>query len=246
MTTRRILRSVSVPPTKFPDHFRGSTLATWFWCAERSRHQVLNLVPHSAPTIATEQGTELHDEVLTKELGRRYPWEEEFMEEIAQFQNPEYGFSRKIGATEIYDNITGHPDDFQITLDGEVTILEHKTTGMKPKHESFIKHYKLPMAEFQVKIYCWIFDDLFKQHLEDYRLARTHAVCYWSVNRTEHTVELIDVYPITYYPVSVEQDIKYALNAYKNPIMILPPREWKCKQCPKEHQEVCRFRGKTS
>jgi hypothetical protein len=240
-----ILRSVNALPTPFPTDFRSSTLATWFWCAEQSRHHALGLVPHSAPTIATEQGTELHDEVLTKVLGRRYPWEDEFMETIEEKQDPVLGFHRKIGTTEIFDNITGHPDDFQITLDGEITILEHKTTGMKPKHAGFIERYKLPMAEFQVKIYCWIFNDLFSQ-LEGYRLARTHAVCFWSVNRQELTCELIDVYPITYYPVSVEADIKYALNAYKNPIMILPPREWKCKQCPKEHKEVCRFRGQTS
>jgi hypothetical protein len=129
-----------------------------------------------------------------------------------------------------------------VSLDGDVTILEHKTTEIKPKQANFIERYRLPMAEFQIKIYAWIFDDLLKR-LEGYRLARMHAVLYWYVDRKALTCELINVYPFVFYPVSVEADIKYAVEAYKNPIMILSPRPWKCKQCPKENKEVCRFHG---
>lgn len=239
---RRVLRSINVPPTSFPNRYRASTLAQWFWCAERSRHYALNLVPSKPPNLASNQGTELHDEILTKELGHRYPWEDDFLEALESVQDAELGFTRKIGNTDVYDNITGHADDFQVSLDGDVSIIEHKTTEIKPKQAQFIERYRLPMAEFQIKIYAWIFSDVLKR-LEGYRLARTHAVLYWYVNRKELTCELINVYPFTFYPVSVEEDIKYALVAYKNPTMILPPRPWKCDQCAKENKEVCRFHG---
>jgi len=164
------------------------------------------------------------------------------MDKIEALQDAELGFVRKFGDKKIYDNITGHPDDFQISLDGNVTILEHKTSeiGKKAKDTEFWEHYHLPKAEFQLKVYCWIFDDILSR-LEGYRLARTHAVLYWLVMKKEKKVQLKDVYHFTYYPRSVEADIKYAIEAYANPVMIIRPRRWKCKQCPKVHKKVCQF-----
>jgi len=238
---RRVLRSVRVPPSQHPKRYRASTLGWWFWCAERSRHYALNLIPKKPPTKQSKAGTELH-EILAEKLGRRFPWEDEFMETIENLQHAELGFSRKLKDVDIYDNITGHPDDFQVTLDGEVTILEHKTTeiGKKEKDRKFLERYRLPMAEFQLKVYCWIFDHVLSES-EDYRLARTHAVLFWLVFRKEDRVQLINTYPLTYYPRSVENDIKYAVAAYQKPVMIIRPRAWKCKQCPKVHKAVCRF-----
>lgn len=240
---RRVLRSVRVPPSKHPHRYRASTLGWWWWCAERSRHYALNLIERKPPSPQSKIGTVLH-EILAEQLGRRFPWEDEFMDKLESIQDPEVGFARKFGDAKIYDNITGHPDDFQVSLDGDVTILEHKTSeiGKKEKDTKFWEHYMLPKAEFQLKVYCWIFSKLFeKKELEGYRLARTHAVLYWLVIKKEKRVQLKDVYHFTYYPRSVEADIKYAIAAYANPKMIIKPRPWKCKQCPKVHKAVCQF-----
>jgi len=242
---RRVLRSVRVPLSQHPDRYRASTLAAWFWCAEKSRHYALNLLPPTPPSKRMEIGKEL-DLILKEKLGRRFPWEEEFMDQLEMQQDSKLGFARKlktpIGETDIYANITGHPDDFQVSLDGEVSILEYKTTeiGKREKDRRFLEHYRLPMAEFQVKIYCWIFDNIIGK-MENYRLGRTHAVLYWLVSKKENYVQLINVYPYTYYSKSVENDIKYAVEAYNKPEMIIKPRPWKCKQCPKIHKAVCQF-----
>lgn len=241
---RRILRSVAVPPSQHPNRYRASTLGWWFWCAERSRHYALNLMPDKEPTQQMKDGTELH-EILAEKLGARFPWEDEFMDTIDRLQDSEFGFRRKFmtlnGDVDIYDNITGHPDDFQVSLGGEVSILEYKTTEIndKPKSMRFLERYRLPIAEFQLKNYCWIFEGILKK--TDYRLARTHAVLLWRVHRKQERIELINVYPFTYYPKSVESDIRYAIEAYQKPEMIIPPRQWKCKQCPKIHKAICRF-----
>ncbi len=246
---RTILRSVAAPQTPFPHQWRMSSLARWYWCAEQSRHKVLGLVPPHAPTLATTDGTELHDDILTKVLGQRYPWEDEFMEILAEVQDPTYGFMRRFGTDTIYDDITGHPDDFQITPDGTVYIVEHKTTAIKPDNKGFMERYYLPMAEFQVKGYAWMFEEVIKhpKFRANYRIGKTHEVLFWYVDHKAQTCELLGEYPFQYYRNEVETNLTYQLTAYKHPEMIIPPKcttsekPWKCRQCSRESKAVCRF-----
>jgi len=202
------------------------------------------MIPREKKRKATKQsdvGTLLH-EILFEELGPRRSWEDEFLEALEDIEDAKLGFARPYGDS----IITGHPDDFQVTLDGDVTLIEHKTTEIKPfkpKSLRLIEKYKVPMAEFQLKIYCWIFDYLLtRKTMTGYRLARTHAVQYWYVNHKEGKVQLIDTYPFTYYPWSVEHDVKQALEAYLDKTKIIRPRPWKCRQCPKRHQAKCQFK----
>ncbi len=252
LKSRLILRSVAASLPETPTYRRMSSLARWYWCAEQSRHKVLGLVPPRPQTIATSDGTELHDDVLTKVLGQRYPWEDEFMEILAEVQDSTYGFMRRIGNDTIYDDITGHPDDFQITPDGIVHIVEHKTTAIKPDNKEFMERYYLPMAEFQVKGYAWILEEVIKhpKFKGNYRIGKTHEVLYWYVDHKLQTCQLLGEYPFPYFKQEVETNLTYQLTAYRHPEMIIPPKcistekPWKCRQCPKESKAVCQFNNK--
>jgi len=243
-----MLRSVVTPTSQYPNRIRASTLGWWFWCAERSRHYALNLIPRGKKkkkeSVQARVGTMLH-EVIAEELGMRPPWEEQFIETLYGIEDAVLGFARPFKFGEISANITGHPDDFQATLDGDVTLIEHKTTEINPQKAStkrLIEFYKLPMAKFQLEVYCWIFDDLLRRkEMEGYRLARTHAVMYWHVNHKTSEVKLINWYPYTFYPWSVEHDIRQALEAYANKSKIIKPRPWKCRQCPRKNKVVCQY-----
>jgi len=230
------LRKVAYPQSQ-PPRIRGSGMGKWNWCAEQSRHLCLGLVPESEPTDATEGGTICH-KVLEESMGRRFPWEDDFLRDLEKFQDPDLGFVRIIEGSKIYYNLTGHQDDLQITPDRTVSIVENKFV-LNP-NLSFIQRYKFCMAEFQTQIYAWIFDPIVQQL--GGVMNRVHAVCFWNMNTFKH----IHTFQVIYQPAQTEENILRCIKAFENPELILkfPPREWKCKYCSPEHKELCIFRRK--
>jgi len=166
-------------------------------------------------------------------MGRRFPWEEEFMKKLQELQDPVFGFSRKISGTCVYCNLIGHPDDLQVTLPpSTVSIVEHKTT--KTKSPSSIGRYKRPMSTFQAQIYAFILEPIIRE-LEG-SISRYHAVCYWH----SQTFQPIKYFIIEYYPKMAKHEIVQILTNLKEN-RIIAPKSWKCRFCSQEHKEVCQF-----
>lgn len=230
---RFLLRKPENPPTEMPKRIRASTMATWFYCAEQYRHKALGLIPEEEePKEALEVGTMLH-KVIEETMGRRFPWEEEFMEKLAKFQDLELGFIRRIGDTKVYSDLTGHPDDLQINPSFIVNIIENKTTHNPAPWA--IEKYKLPVAKFQASIYSWIFEPIFEKL--GATCSGSNAAIFWN----SKTFELIGWYHADYYPVQTEADIQRCYKAILDPSLIIPPKEWKCRYCPDNHKRICQF-----
>jgi hypothetical protein len=206
-------------------------MANWYYCAEQFRHKALGLIPEET-SDPCEVGTMMH-KVLEESMGRRFPWEEEFMAKLAKYQDKELGFVRRILDTEIYCDLTGHPDDIQVTPAFCASIVENKSTANPEMW--VIQKYKLPVAKFQSSIYSWILEPIYEQI--GAVASRVNAVNYWDSG----TFRLLGWFPVEYYPAQTEQDIYRAVKATGDPSLIIKPQEWKCKKCPKAHKELCQF-----
>lgn len=245
---RRMFRAVKAPDA--PDRYRGSWFGWWWYCAERSRHYVHRLVPKRPPTKQAEAGKEL-DEILRRTLGKRWPWEDRFIDELEKLEDPYLGYVRRMKYHGRTVEITGHPDDFQIGLDDGVSLLEEKTTEIT--NLRMIERYLVPKAEAQDKTYCWIFDPLLPKI--GYHVAKTHAVLYWQVDHKAKKCSLINTYPFDYHADEVEKMIIRCLDGWNDPDKIIPPKSvlyeqdveewrkksWKCRSCLKAHKAVCQF-----
>ena len=250
MTTHKIrapfiLRSFSLEPSR-PGSYRTSTLSWWWWCAEQSYWKALGVDDHGQAKLEKFTGESIHD--LIHKLGRRWTWENKFLEELEKHRKTGYGLVRRIEDEQIYNDITGHPDEFQVTLSKRVSVIEINTTGIT--NLDFYNRYRLPIKQFQAQIYCHILDPILQQI--GYQLDKMHVVNVWHVKYRQEAgvrklvdwTHLEDV-PIFYYPQQVETQIKQILDAYRNPKLIIPPRGFpncfKCKQCPKVYKERCQF-----
>jgi hypothetical protein len=206
-------------------------MAKWNWCAEQSRHLCLGLIPEEIVDVA-EIGTIGH-KILEESLGKRFPWENEFFDELAKYQDKELGFVRDFEAAKIYVNLTGHQDDLQITIDRNVSVVEHKF--VQNPNLWFINRYKFCMAELQVQIYAWILEPIVIEL--GGQINRYHAVCFWDMNN----FQLIKTFEVLYHPAQTLENITRCVKAYENTSLIIPPKEWKCKNCPTKHKELCIF-----
>jgi len=198
------------------------------------------------PSVEMQVGTNIHD--LIHKLGRRWTWETKFLKELEKYRDEGYGLIRKVGNDQIYEDIEGHPDEFQVSISKWVSVVELKTTAIK--NMKFYNRWKLPVAIFQTQVYCYILDPILQEM--GYRLDKMHVVSVWYTKYRKRAGKkelaeygpLQDV-PIFYYPKQTEEDIKRVLNAFRDPSLIIPPRSFprgfKCKQCPKIYKERCQF-----
>lgn len=230
---RRFLRSAAYPPSAY-NKYRASCISKWNWCAEQSRHLALGMVPEEVIDVA-EIGTIGH-QILEETMGRRFPWENQFFDELEKYQDSELGFVRGIETAKIYYNLTGHYDDLQITIDKCVSVVEHKF--VKNPNLWYIQRYKLPTAQFQTQIYAWILEPIVEQL--GGVMHRAHAVCYWNLNTFQH----IHNFYVIYQPVQTQENILRCIKAYENTELIIPPKEWKCNYCSPVHKELCQFEKK--
>lgn len=155
------------------------------------------------------------------------------MQKLQKFQDPELGFVRNFKGTKVYCDLTGHPDDLQITPSFLVSVIENKSTA-NPELWA-IERFKLPVAKFQAAIYSAILEPIFEKL--GAICARNNAVIFWN----SKTFERIGWFPVEYYPVQTQTDILRGINALHDPSLIIRPLEWKCKRCSKEHKKVCQF-----
>jgi hypothetical protein len=232
---RKVLREAAYPRSNSePKHYRASCLGKWFWCAEQSRHLALGLIPEEVVEPA-EIGTMGH-KVLEETIGRRFPWETQFFDELAKYQDSQLGFVRGIENSKVYCNLTGHQDDLQITPDRTVCVVENKF--VQNTKFWYIQRWKLPMAQFQTQIYCWILDPIVKEL--GGIMNRSHAVCFWDLTTFQHLFD----FKVDYLPAQTEENILRCIHAYEDPNLIIPAKPWKCTYCPEVHKRLCQYEAK--
>ena len=233
MQIRKVLREAAYPQSK-PNTYRASCLGKWFWCAESSRLLALGLIPEEVVEPA-EIGTIGH-KILEETIGRRFPWENAFFDELSKYQDAQLGFVRDLANSKIYCNLTGHMDDLQITIDRNVSVVENKF--VMNTNLSNIQRWKLCMAAFQTQIYAWILDPIVKEM--GGVMNRFHVVSYWNLNTFAHVHD----FRVEYKPVQVEEDILRCIKAYEDPKLIIPPTAWKCRYCSEEYKRWCQYEAK--
>ena len=235
MQLRKALRSATYPQSSSePKRYRASCLAKWFWCAEQSRHLALGLIPEEVIDVA-EIGTIGH-KILEESLGKRFPWENQFIDELAKYQDKDVGFMRDFEDAKIYCNLSAHFDDLQITKDLIVSVVEHKFVMNANLYN--IQRWKLCMASFQSQIYSWILQPIVEEL--GGIMHRVNVACFWSLETFEH----IHDFDVEYKPVQTQENILRCVKAYEDPRLIIAPTEWKCRYCSQLHKELCQFEAK--
>lgn len=226
------MRQPTYPPSLLPQRIRASTLAYTYWCDEQARLKILGLVPEEEENEAMFTGTAMH-KVLEESCGRRFTWENDFMQKLEEEMDKNLGFVRKAAGVDIYADLSGHPDDLQILKDFTVSIVEYKTTA-NPNID-FIEHWKLPVSSFQVQIYCFILEPIIVKlggHVH-----RVHAVSYYNSKTFDHIQDFDSIWR----PQETERTIRRALGMIANPCEAIAPASWKCRYCSEENKKVCQF-----
>lgn len=223
------LKPMKIEKDKFPGRIRASTIASYWWCAWKSyATAVLGMTIPEKEWMSL--GTRLHD-TLFETLGKRFAWEAEFIKQINEQREDKIGFLRKFETgTKIFVDLTGHPDDFQVTPDNEVAIIEYKTSRM-PLY--LIKRFLLPVAKFQARIYPYVLEPTLEQL--GYTMYHKHAVQIHS----SKDLSMLHYKIVDYNSAHVERDILDIFDYYKHPEKMVPCAKWKCKYCSKTYKAVC-------
>jgi len=243
------LREIKLAESKV-GRYRMSTTAHWFWCAEQAYWQARGI--YAGAKRQKEVGTQIHKE--RKEEVKRWIWETSFLEKLDKFRQDKYGFVRRLGKDHVFFDVSGHPDEFQVTKAKKVSIIEINTTEISEKQLDFYIRYRLPIKQFQCQGYCFILEPYIKEI--GYELDKIHAVELWHVKyRQEKGMrvlvkrEPLASFPVFYYPVQFETELLRVLEGLQDHDMVIPPRGapncFKCKQCPKVYKEHCQFWRKT-
>jgi len=219
---------MEIAEDKFPERVRASTIASYWWCGWKS-YATSMLGLRMPEKEWMNLGTNLHDK-LFETMGKRFPWERKFIERIDKYRQDERGFVRRFEGTEIFVDITGHPDDFQVTPGGLVSIIEYKTTRM-PLY--LVKRFILPIAKFQAKIYSYVLSPTITPL--GYSLGKYHA----AVIHSSKDLALMCYRIVEYDPPKIKAKIEEIFDFYKHPETIKAPAKWKCKYCSKVYKNVC-------
>lgn len=226
-------------------NYRVSSISSYFWCGWKAYLVAVKGMKISE-TEWMRLGTTRHLELFDS-LGKRYPWEEKFLKDAGGFRLDEHGFVRKYEDDRgirkvIYGDITGHPDDFQVTPDLMVSIMEYKVRRPMedPKKKPslwYINHFIIPVARFQAQIYAYITEPTAERL--GYTVRDTQAVVVYSWD-----LKPIVWKPVWYNAVKTEEKIDEVLYKFAHPELIEPCKKWKCKYCDDNFKKKCPFWAK--
>ena len=230
------------------NHIRASTLGHYWFCAVQAWLQTCGI--ESPRNEALSIGKAIHDDIT----GSRDPsiWEKEFETFLKQFM-----VKRSTGAgstglddtedmvfqrawlgddhTTIIGHVTTHGiDDFRVSPERDVVLVEYKTTNQR-----YIDYYKLSPAMFQLRVYMWILEPYLTAG--GYHIVRGEIVF---LNRKGEPMGVKEI--LDYSAAEVEGHIARILEQFADPTKLIPPAKWKCLRCPKEFKERCPFvKGET-
>jgi len=233
---RLMLRRMRAPPgDEF--HYRASVLAGRYWCDEQMKLKILRGISQddskkpekSRKTAAI--GTHIHEELYN--TGRRHPWEEEWIRLVAPYMTSEWGFMRKFQGIDVYDPITGHPDDFQVTPGKKISIIEYKTTA---SDSEWWRKFVMATARIQAGVlYPYIIEPL--AFRLGYEVADSHAVIFYK----QDTRALLEHRTCWYDKGGSEQYLEECFEIIKGERDTYMPKKHKCYMCPLDIMMECRF-----
>jgi CRISPR/Cas system-associated exonuclease Cas4 (RecB family) len=220
---------------------RASTLGHYWYCAVQAWLQCCGI--ESPSNEALSIGKAIHDSIT----GARQPsrWETEFEVFLKQFMVERAtgqgstglkGEEYKVFQRAWYDRetIIGHVtthgvDDFRVSPERKVVLVEYKTTGQR-----IIDYYKLMPAVFQLKVYMWILEPYLK--IGAYTIKRGEIVFLDRKGKPLGCKEITD-----YTAAEIEDNIARILSQFKHPETLIPPAKWKCFNCPEVWKSKCPF-----
>lgn len=220
-------------------YIRASTLGHYWFCAIQAWLQAQGI--ESPSNEALQVGKRIHDEISNARTLSQ--WESQFEAYIKSFMvdhpyaEGSTGFKTeqgKVFARAWYDGetIIGHVtthgvDDFRVSPEREVIIVEYKTTNQR-----VIDYYKLMPAIFQVKVYAWILEPYLKAG--GYKFKNGEIVFLTRNGNPLGRKEIVD-----YDATQVETEVARILSQFRNPDTLIPPAKWKCLNCPQIFKEKC-------
>jgi hypothetical protein len=242
------LRQPENPISQFPLRLRASALAQSMWCDYQCRIRILEgQEAHdedSEETDATATGTIMH-KVLEESQGRRFPHELELMEKLAPYNDTVLGFVRKFNQTQIYADVTAHPDDLQVLPSRRVAFVEYKTTKVQHRANNtyeqdladahdFIERWKLPMSRLQAQVYAWVFEPI----LYDlgYFVDDKHAVMYYD---SATFSPIGNPFIVDYNAAGTTQSIQRIIDYLNDETLCITPHPFKCRFCQKTLRVKC-------
>lgn len=237
---------------------RVSTLSSYWYCAVKSYLQAQGL--DSGSSEATEIGTKIHDEISKSRQSSQ--WEKEFEQHLKSFfikldcgkgSTGFFGTDGKVLARSWLKNgetvgyITTHGiDDFEVTPNKEVTLVEYKTTNQR-----YVDNYKLCTALFQIKLYWWILRPLVEA--AGYRIVKAKVVYLnrkgepigeKTIRQDESSFYEVENYKddwFVYNTVKIEKDIENIFCQFEHPEQMIPPAKFKCFNCSPIFKKRCPF-----
>jgi len=223
--------------TSDPTRYRSSILAGRYWCDEQMRLKVIGEIMNTddmkpaSQLAAASEGTRLHEELYN--TARRYPWEEEFLTTISEYMVDDMGFVRKFHGIELFDHLTGHPDDFQVTPSKKVSVVEYKTVA---SDNEWWRKFILATAKIQAAVlYPYIMEPII--YRLGYEIADTHAVIFYDRSKDK----VIDYRTFKYSPEASELFLEECFEIIRGERETIQPRKHKCYMCPIPIMLECTF-----
>ncbi|MCW3994932.1 MAG: PD-(D/E)XK nuclease family protein [Candidatus Bathyarchaeota archaeon] len=252
----KLFRSTENKPVEV---IRVSTLASYWYCSVKAWLQAQGVEPE-IENEATEIGTKIHNAISkARSLSE---WEKEFERHLKQFfikvdagkgttafnetEGKVLARAWKRNGETVGYIVTHGLDDYEVSPNREVTLIEYKTTNQR-----YIDNYKLSTALFQLKLYWWILVPLLSQ--VGYRIVQARLVY---LNRKGEILgeKIIRQDESQYYEnenykddwfvyntVKVEKDIANIFLAFENPDKLIPPAKFKCFNCSDAYKKRCPF-----
>lgn len=221
---------------------RVSTLSRYYWCSPQAWLSALGV--KSPPSTVMSVGTEIHGEI---EVARKLTsYEKKFKDLLDEFfgsmtttkQNEENVVRRlwydQKTMVEMGEIVTHGIDDFKVTKEKEVDLIEYKT-----KRGYMISPVDLMPAIFQTKIYCWVLDPLLKANGYSWKDI---YITFLKRDRKRGFMPIGEHQVYHYDPQEVEKKLAEIFDEWdraskakskrKQRDILIPPKKWKCIHCP--------------
>jgi len=214
----------------YPIDVRASWFARNFWCSEEARIKATMMrfrtFAHKQREIEA-MGRHIH---VILENRKKTEEIEDFLNLLRTIEPLSFTYR----GVKVYF----HPDDFRIRK-REVSVVEYKTVESKPNR------FVYPIGETQLKIYLYGLSKILPKLSTFYSLAKRHKVMYWKrISKRKKKLRLVDVRWVFWddaVKAEVEDIMDSCFKIWDKKVLPIPPREFKCRQCPYHIRKFCRY-----
>jgi len=201
---------------------RASWISRYYYCGEQSRIRAcLFQVRGGDETEHTRAGRLIHERLESRPQPLR-------VQRLWSFIRAEEPY-RVLDGVEIYC----HPDEFRVTRDNRVMVVEHKTS-LKSK----ISVYEKGPASAQVRVYMWILRPYLERR--GFRLLGKGRVIFWKRGGRRSGRRIL-WYEVEDDPVETEREIREIFAFWRGDRRLVLPSRWKCRQCTPAFKIRCRY-----